>query len=306
MTFLTLSCPPMPHYVISGQCVFRPGDKYSRRVIKNVFDLIYVRKGCLYITQSGQNHELHEGQYLIVCPLKLHNGYKVCDGQTIFEWVHFATTSDYKISGEQELAAIDRKENPNVYYNKEKFPLQIPLFGEVEAINRQTVMSYFEELQMVAQDNYQHTKEYVTPQTDEYEQQIIFLKLLKVLESPYTKGNITPEVRLRRYIDQNYKTDITIEDLAADLAYSTSHIIRLFNKKYGISPKQYAISLRIADAMDLLAHSTMSVNDISDIEGFGASSQFISQFRKSTGQTPLQYRKSQNGSQNNGDDNSFP
>lgn len=291
MMFLRLSCPPMPHYVISGQCIFRPGDKHSRRIIKNVFDLIYVQQGCLYIAQDGHNYEIHEGQYLIICPEKVHCGYKVCSEKTLFEWIHFSTAGNYRITNEQELEVTDRKGNPNVYYNKQEFAVQLPLSGEVSAINQQGAMSYFRELHMVIQDNYKHTKRYLTPENDECGQQIVFLSLLKILSNPYSKGRLSPATRLHRYIEQNFNSEISVARVAKELSYSTSHIIRLFNKEYGVSPKQYMISLRIEDAEEMLLNTSLPISEISGKEGFGTSSQFIFQFRKITGKTPLQYRK---------------
>ena len=292
MLFLRMTCPPMPHYVISGQCIFRPGDKHSKRTIKNVFDMIYVRQGCLYLTQNGTGYEVHEGQYIILYPDTTHKGYKVCSEETVFEWVHFHAAGGYKLTKEQELEDLNKKGNPNVYYNKQSFFVQLPLFGEVPEDERQTVLAYFEELRMVVQDNYQHTKRYLTQKSGDYAQQLIFLNLLKILSQRYTSDKSSPVKKLHRFIEQNYKDDISIAKAAESLSYSTSHLIRLFLKDYGISPKQYITVLRITDAKDLLINTSLSVNEISEREGFGTSSQFIFQFRKITGETPLQYRRS--------------
>lgn len=291
MVFLRLICPPMPHYVISGQCIFRPGDKHSRRSIKNVFDLIYVRQGCLYVTQNGINYEVHKRQYVILYPDTVHKGYKVCTEQTVFEWVHFSTAGEYKITKEQELEDFNKKGNPNVYYNKQSFFVQLPLFGEVAENEWQTILSYFDDLRMVVQDNYKHTKKYLAQKNGDYAQQVTFLNLLRLLSQRYTSDKNSPAKELHRYIEQNYKDDISISKAADNLSYSASHIIRLFYKDYGISPKQYITTLRITDAKDLLLNTDLSINEISEIEGFGTSSQFIFQFRKLTGKTPLQYRR---------------
>lgn len=281
----------MPYYVISGQCIFRPGDKHSRRSIKNVFDLIYVRQGCLYIMQNDTKYEVREGQYVILYPDTMHKGYKVCSEQTVFEWVHFQATGKYKLTKEQELEDLNKKGNPNVYYNKQSFFIQLPIFGDVPNNEQQAVLSYFEELRMVVQDNYNHTKNYLRQQSGDYAQQLSFLSLLKILTQRYTSDKSSPAKELHRFIEQNYKEDISIAKAAGDLSYSTSHLIRLFQKEYEISPKQYITVLRITDAKDLLINTSLSVSEISEREGFGSSSQFIFQFRKITGETPLQYRR---------------
>ena len=52
MNFINLNCPPLPYFIVGGGCVYRPGDIHERRTIRNVFDLIYVHSGTLYLEQD--------------------------------------------------------------------------------------------------------------------------------------------------------------------------------------------------------------------------------------------------------------
>ena len=63
MNFINLNCPPLPYFIVGGGCVYRPGDIHERRTIRNVFDLIYVHSGTLYLEQDPFRVELNAGQF---------------------------------------------------------------------------------------------------------------------------------------------------------------------------------------------------------------------------------------------------
>ena len=68
MNFINLNCPPLPYFIVGGGCVYRPGDIHERRTIRNVFDLIYVHSGTLYLEQDPFRIELNAGQFFIITP----------------------------------------------------------------------------------------------------------------------------------------------------------------------------------------------------------------------------------------------
>lgn len=74
MNFINLNCPPLPYFIVGGGCVYRPGDIHERRTIRNVFDLIYVHSGTLYLEQDPFRVELNAGQFFIITPDTPHRG----------------------------------------------------------------------------------------------------------------------------------------------------------------------------------------------------------------------------------------
>jgi transcriptional regulator GlxA family with amidase domain len=61
----------------------------------------------------------------------------------------------------------------------------------------------------------------------------------------------------------------------------------------GFSPLHYLINLRIAEAIKLLRQTNRSLTDIALSTGFYSSQHFSSTFKKLTGYTPRDYRKTQ-------------
>ena len=79
----------------------------------------------------------------------------------------------------------------------------------------------------------------------------------------------------------------------AELAQlSPYHFSRAFKQTFGVPPHQYLTSRRIERAKSLLAQRKLSVTEIGLDVGFSETSSFTSAFRKVTGETPTDYRRS--------------
>jgi AraC-like DNA-binding protein len=121
--------------------------------------------------------------------------------------------------------------------------------------------------------------------------------LFKILCNLATNSNklvtISNTAKLtKKYIDDNIYQNITIEYIADNLKLSKAHVIREFSKSYGISPYNYLIEQKIAIAKKMLILHNMNINEISNKLGFEDSNYFSKLFKKKTGLSPLQYRKS--------------
>lgn len=94
-----------------------------------------------------------------------------------------------------------------------------------------------------------------------------------------------------QYFDNNYNTEINIEEYARSKGMSISWFIRNFKKYTGTTPMQYIVSLRIANAQMLLETTHYSVSEISRFIGYDNPLYFSRLFHKQKGFSPSQYRK---------------
>jgi AraC-like DNA-binding protein len=94
------------------------------------------------------------------------------------------------------------------------------------------------------------------------------------------------------YISANYSYPITVEDIAAYVGLSRSHLFRSFETVLGVSPKEYLTDFRIRQACDLLEHSSLSITAIANSIGFDNSLYFSKTFHKRRGMSPKDYRNS--------------
>jgi AraC-like DNA-binding protein len=93
------------------------------------------------------------------------------------------------------------------------------------------------------------------------------------------------------FIRKNYASPITVEDMVRDIHVSKYHFIRMFGRKMGVTPYHYLMNYRINQSKMLLGTTDKTIEMIAQECGFSSASNFIAQFKKQTGQKPLQYRK---------------
>ncbi len=89
--------------------------------------------------------------------------------------------------------------------------------------------------------------------------------------------------------------DLTLPELADSLACSVNHLSQVINAGFGISFFDYLNQYRVKEAMALLAPcegETPTVLAVALQVGFNSTSTFYVAFKKVTGQTPAQYRRS--------------
>ncbi len=96
----------------------------------------------------------------------------------------------------------------------------------------------------------------------------------------------------KQYIDQHYSQELDLDSLAKHHCLSKYHLIRLFRRYYGQTPRQILISCRIAKARDLLLEG-QSVTDTCYAVGFESVSSFSSLFKRRTGQNPSAFKERQ-------------
>ncbi len=93
-----------------------------------------------------------------------------------------------------------------------------------------------------------------------------------------------------RFINDNYRTDICLDDAAREAGMSPAHFSRIFKKVMGLSYQEYLNSRRITKAKNLLRTSAQSVTEIAVSLGFADPTGFGRIFKKLTDQTPSAYR----------------
>jgi LacI family transcriptional regulator len=84
---------------------------------------------------------------------------------------------------------------------------------------------------------------------------------------------------------------IRVSDVAQQVALSQNTLCRRFQRFLGRTPEQEILRIRIERAKELLCFPEMSVEQIAQQTGFGATEYFMKVFLRKTGLTPYRYRK---------------
>ena len=93
------------------------------------------------------------------------------------------------------------------------------------------------------------------------------------------------------YIVNNISSpELSNTQLAAICNVSEVYFRKTFKKKYGVSPKQYILNLRIAKAKELLSDGMCAVGRVAELCGFSSTYHFSRSFKAITGRVPSDYR----------------
>jgi AraC-like DNA-binding protein/mannose-6-phosphate isomerase-like protein (cupin superfamily) len=85
-------------------------------------------------------------------------------------------------------------------------------------------------------------------------------------------------------------TELSVESLAAELRCSPSHLSKMFHREAGERIVEYITRIRLANAIDAIRQTPLSVKEIAAACGFNDPNYFTRVFRKATGRSPVQYR----------------
>jgi AraC-like DNA-binding protein len=95
---------------------------------------------------------------------------------------------------------------------------------------------------------------------------------------------------VREYLESNYTSNVTLDQIVALTGMSAYHLIRVFRGEIGLPPHVYLEQIRINRARQFLREGR-AIADVAFRTGFTDQSHFSRHFKKMTGVTPGQYCK---------------
>jgi len=128
---------------------------------------------------------------------------------------------------------------------------------------------------------------------------VLLHELLRVNEgeaplAPAAHGGLAAwqQKRVADFIEEHLADDVPLASLAGLARLSPFHFSRAFRHSFGLPPHRYHIERRIERAKSLLADVSRSMTQIGHELGFSESSAFAATFRRVTGRTPSDFRRS--------------
>lgn len=94
-----------------------------------------------------------------------------------------------------------------------------------------------------------------------------------------------------RYIDENYRSDLSIHSIASEFCLSDVYFMTYFRKTSGMTCNRYITEVRLREAGHMLLDTDKSVSEICFECGFRNLSNFNRRFREYYSVTPSEYKK---------------
>jgi AraC-like DNA-binding protein len=93
------------------------------------------------------------------------------------------------------------------------------------------------------------------------------------------------------FITENFRDDISSSDVASFVDIHPKYAMSVFKKSTGMTLNEYITLLRLSYAQSLLVEGDLTILDVAMDSGFGSLSAFSQAFRKVTGQSASDYRR---------------
>ena len=234
------------------------------------FQIIYVSAGTAHFHfGSAQNDTVvSAGNMVIYRPKEFQKYEYYATDQTEVYWVHFTGGNVKNI-----LRSYGITDDMRVVYAGTSLEY-VRIFKKMIAVRQRRQADYEEMLAMLLRHLFILLHRQLSKQ--------------RVLKNEYLDSEMDLAAQ---YFNDNYNSDISIQNYAASRGMSVSWFIRNFKDYTGSTPMQYIVSVRITNAQMLLETTKYTVTEIGRIVGYENPLYFSRVFRRQKGFSPSAYRK---------------
>lgn len=116
----------------------------------------------------------------------------------------------------------------------------------------------------------------------------------------YDRRNYDRIRNILSYIEENYASKVTLDDIAERVHLCRGECCRIFKKYMKVTLFEFLLQYRIEKSIGYLAGAKGSITEIAESVGFGDSNYFAKVFRIQKGCSPSQYRKNCMNRENKG------
>lgn len=231
------------------------------------YQLLYVAAGVAHFVIDGKDEAVSAGTLVLYYPRETQKYYYLGQDTPEVYWVHFTgydvknILTYYNIDCNQKFFRTGTSPNYKILFQRMIFELQMcrPLYEEM-------LTNCLNELFMLMSRH--------------------------MSESSAKPSNSYDEVELAvSYFNENYHKKIVIEDYAASRNMSKGWFIRSFKARMNMTPVQYLLSIRLANAQTLLEQTDYSISKIASLVGYDNPLYFTRRFSIAYGMSPSDYRK---------------
>ena len=234
------------------------------------FQLLYIASGKahFYFDKSEQDTVITAGHMVLYRPREPQRYVYYGEDQTEVYWVHFTGN------------------------NVKNILRHYGITNDMRVMDTGTFLEYagiFKQMIQELQRCQTHYPELLT---------LLILQLLIRIERQIGRDHRRKDVYLdtemelaMQFFNDNYNTQISVEEYAAARGMSVSWFIRSFKQYTHATPMQYLVERRMANAQMLLETTGYNITEIGNLVGYDNPLYFSRVFKKHKGVSPSEYRK---------------
>ena len=233
--------------------------------------LIYVKNGCIYVTEEETDYAVHPGELLFLKAGLHHFGRHAIPKGTEWYYVHFYMDGDM----ETEAPYEEKSEQDRLFL----YRLSIPKYV-------QGLAGSDTERRIIESVNFANSRE---PGRQWFTNERLFRLLSHIA---MRQNAVEPRLtdRVAEYLSEHYREEICFSELAASFYISYQRLAALFAAEKGVSMGEYVKRLRLEEAAGLLCGTLISIGEIAAKVGYQDALYFSKQFSRHFGMSPREYR----------------
>ncbi|MBR6523362.1 MAG: helix-turn-helix transcriptional regulator [Clostridia bacterium] len=254
-----------------------------KREKHNFWELVYVDKGKLTVETDDETFTLNQGECVFHKPNEVHchkaNGVNAPN----YFVICFVCNSSYM----------------NVFRNKHfNLPERLKRFisniiTEAQQVFDLPLNNPEEQVLRVAPEELLGGQQMIRTYLEQF--------LILLLRREYGEANSLPDdakeenhlaSQLRRTLDMYIYQDFSVEKFCSQMKYSKAYLSKIFLSQYGQTIHGYVTYAKIKEARALIREHTYNFTQISDMLCFSNPLYFSRVFKKITGMSPSEYKKS--------------
>jgi AraC family transcriptional regulator len=238
------------------------------------FCMVVVRKGSFLFGMGKESYDMHTGHIVIDKPDYEYSLRPASGVVTIFNF----TVPFY----EQFLEDYNLKSS-FFFSNKNILSLLLNATAQTDYQHFQILknIGHVDKLEMDARvlDLVKQVTELITDKSLDFE-----------LSASLKRNHLSTIEQAKEYLNENFTSDISLQQLASHCCVSLFHFSRIFKKFTNYSPHRYLLDIRLKHAELLLKNSARPVADIGFSSGFNSTEHFAAAFKQKYKLSPSAYR----------------
>ena len=239
-------------------------------------EIIMVLEGSVKVSLKDKTYLLDENDFILVNSFQLHSTSKTEDKNILLAFQVNADFFNTTLSGFSDLE-FDCNTLNKKHSEKDLNLIRTFMANIVWELNKKELghkMKIISNLYLFA-NHLLNNFEYLKTEKDK-----------KIKEDEITRIK-----RITKYIKENFKEKITLDELAKKEDLNYHYLSRFINDKLGISFQEYLNKLRLEEAARLLLTTNKSITEISNCSGFANINSFLNVFKEEYDTTPSVYRE---------------
>lgn len=252
----------------------------------NFWEIAYVDRGEVGVVAENQGFDLSQGEAIFHKPNEYHN-----------IWAKNQYANVVILSFVCTSPAMAQFENRIIRFGDEHRAILGKILKEGELCFQDPLNDVHQTKLNLAQEPPYGSLQVIKNYTE-----ILLLRLLQEQTAVLRQNRASEEAKSQgdgqvaeavcKILEDNLYNELTLSDVLQKVCFSKSYITRLFRQRTGYSIMGFALKLKIDEAQRLISERNLRFTEIAECLHFSSVHHFSSSFKKHTGMTPTEYRRS--------------